>query len=244
MAISVSAKGRSRAKKIVPALIALAGVVSIPAVQHGLSLVGREMGHNAVPSVLIVGGVLLGLYAFRDELLRLVGWMSPTRVERLVKTWLESQNYGIQKTPPGVMKWTLVATDAQDRKCVIGWTTEPVPSLGFLVSWGIGEGLDIWKTATPADLREFRLRAIEAGVRLVESGGWSIQDLDDPAKAQIIYTAEIPRDRLNYNEFFGTLNSVIGAQVVARNLTSNLLEELAERQQATLPPAAQPGATP
>ena len=62
-------------------------------------------------------------------------------------------------------------------------------------------------------------------------------ELGDAAKASVFYGTQIPRDLVNYEEFFRRLTAIEGCLIMAINLTTDLMETLKERQAAQAPPA-------
>jgi len=220
--------------------IALVGAFSFTGVVHSLGHARHAMAHNPVASTVLIVGILLILFSFRDTFLAPFGWMSPTRAERLIKGYLETQHYGITRNsaPPN---FVLVAQDDATRKFAITWQTTPYVSVFISASWGVGDELStVWSTATPAELRSLTTRLMEVGTRL-EGGGAVLENLGDADKASIFYGTRIPRDLLNYEEFFRRLTAVEGCLIMAINLTTDLLETLKERQAAIALLALPPG---
>lgn len=201
------------------------------------------MANDPAASVLLIVGILLVLFAFRDTLLSPFGWVSPARAERLIKGYLETQHYKVTRETPSP-DFVLTAEDDSTRKFSIMWLKEPYIHVLISSQWGIGDVLaPVWATATPADLRALNTRLMEVGTRL-EGGGAVVKDLADADKANIFYATRIPRDLLNYEEFFRRLTAVEGSLIMAINLTTDLLETLKERLAAADPPALPPGGAP
>lgn len=102
-------------------------------------------------------------------------------------------------------------------------------------SWGVGAGLaDVWSSATAADLRQLRIHLMDVG-RSLEGGGASLNNLEDAATFQMLYLTAIPRDLINYEEFFRRTHQVQGCLIMAINYVDDLHKTLLERQEGVTP---------
>lgn len=233
MARYTSSRGSSFLK-IASLVLAIVGVVSFTNIWHALRRLGHGMGHNPIPTTILILGVLLAGYAFREEILGWLGWMSPRRAERLIKEWLETQSYSIkvERKAPG---FVIVGTDNVGHKIGISWATEPYVGVYMQVTWNVGaEMADVWAGATPADLRELKTRLMDLGARFAL--GTTMTDLDDATKAAVNYFALLPRDLVNYEDFFQKVNELVGSGIVALNHLVDLHATLKERQDGITQP--------
>jgi hypothetical protein len=211
------------------------------------------MGNDPISTALVGAGLLIIVWAFRDRLLASFGFMSSGRAEHLMQKWLIKQGYSIRRVRSS-SNFHFVVADPWGREIDILWQKTPFVGVGIVLNQPIPEygddssNAEIWKTARPSELRALQLHLLEVGVNCIEVGSridnlWNAtpceaSDLVDrgavaeqPVSAfQVIYATILPRDQVNYEEFFRRLNMIIGCKILSWTLITNLVETLRERQ--------------
>lgn len=230
-----SSSRRSRAAKLGAATLALVGALGFTAVWHDLHRLSDAVAHNIVPSVALVIGLIGFLYLTRDTWLGWFGWITPKRALRLVRAYLDNEHYSvrvIEGTPP---KFNLEARDTSGRSFTIVWQETPYVGVSIAVGMLLGDNMKaVWATATWAQIRSLKIELMRLGLGL-EGGLVHATGLKDPAELQIIYLSLLPRDMINYEEFFRRLLAIQGRLAVATELVGNLGDTLTEQARVKRP---------
>lgn len=215
--------------KLVGGGLVLIGAFSFSRIWELVESAGGALADNVLGAVLLVLGLAILGFLYRDALLSPLGAMGPERAARLVRIWLESEGCEVVEDQP-VPDFVFKVKDNWGRNFGVSWQTKPYRGVQIDTVVDIGVDQSIWARSTRAELRRLDERLMEITVGM-ERSGVSVTDIADATKARVVYGGIVPRDLINYDDFFHQFYAIQGRTALAIKIMNGHIATLQERLQ-------------